>query len=398
MHATFKTFESGTGDCIFFTLRNADGNCFHLMVDCYVLNEDIKNYIQNDLGKIIDVLIVTHIDSDHVNGVTKMLRDPLFADLQIGQILFNGFQSQVENPQVLSVTQKAKLEEVKEWLPPVIDNDYHKINGVDAACLISELARHPQWKAVWRQAPILAGNTIELGGEWGTLRFLSPSASSLEELLHSVKLEYARKLGEAPPDGDFEDQDKYYEMMLRFSNLRKPAVRRKNTMGAVITKDSFVRYSKRDEDESSVTIANIASLAFIWESVDGQRRILFMGDAIPSQVIPGLNAISEDEIPFEVIKVSHHGSKYNTTVEFSEKVNSGHFFVTGGKMGEGPHIETIAKIAMKPLPNGCQVRELHYNHSLGITLWNDLQSKTALQILEDCHLTLNTNNTYEFEY
>jgi len=69
------------------------------MMDCNVLTDEIKAYIRDELYKRIDILIVTHIDSDHANGITKLMRNPDFADLQIGMILFNGFQPQTEQPQ-----------------------------------------------------------------------------------------------------------------------------------------------------------------------------------------------------------------------------------------------------------------------------------------------------------
>ena len=59
-----KTFESGAGDCIFLVMKDEmDNSCFHIMMDCNVLTDEIKAYIRDELYKRIDVLIVTHIDS-----------------------------------------------------------------------------------------------------------------------------------------------------------------------------------------------------------------------------------------------------------------------------------------------------------------------------------------------
>lgn len=377
-----------------------DGSSYHVMVDCNVLTEEIKAFIRDNLKKRIDTLIVTHIDSDHANGITKLMRTPEFADMQIGQILFNGFQPQSTHLQVLPVVTKAKLEAVAELLPPTIDANFQKTNGMDAACLITEMNKHPQWKAVWRKATILAGETIPLGqeGKWGVLKVLSPSQKALDDLLHEVKLEYAKRLSAAPPDGDFEDQDKYYELMLRLSELRnRPHVARK-TSSSVLTKDLLERYAKTDADESNVTCANKASLALCWEGGEPSKRILLMGDAVSSQVVEGLHTLSNNELCFEAVKVSHHGSKHNTSIDFNAKVNSAHYFVTGGKKGEGPHIETISKIVLKPLPEGVESREVHYNHSRGIGIWNTMKDEGAARLLGDYHLRLSTDNTYEFEY
>ena len=328
------------------------------------------------------------------------MRTPDFAEMQIGLILFNGFQPQTEQSQLLPSETIAKLKVLTELLPPTVDEAFQKTNGMDAACLITELNKHPQWKVVWRQAPILAGETIPLGNDekWGRLRVLSPTQDVMDNLLHDVKLEYAKRLGSAPPNEDFLDQDKYYELMLRLSELRKrPSLSRK-VNAAAITKETLINNAKTNAEENSVTNANKASLAFCWEGGEELKRILLMGDAVSSQVVNELNDIDDDRIWFEAVKVSHHGSKHNTSIELNAKVDSAHYFFTGGKDNEGPDVETVAKIVMKPLAEGIVKREIHYNHEKGINLWKELNKENAIQLLNNHHTQLNTDNTYEFEY
>ena len=401
MRAIIKTFESGAGDCIFLVMKDEmDNSCFHIMMDCNVLTDEIKAYIRDELYKRIDVLIVTHIDSDHANGITKLMRNPDFADMQIGMILFNGFQPQTEQPQTLPPKTVEKLQTVAELLPPTVDEAFQKTNGMDAACLITELNKHPQWKAVWRQTPILAGETMPLGNneKWGRLRVLSPTQDAMDNLLHDVKLEYAKRLSSAPPNEDFLDQDKYYELMLRLAELRKRPSFARKTNAEAITKEKLNKSAKIDAEENGVTNANKASLAFCWEGGEEVKRILLMGDAVSSQVVNELNGIENGRIWFEAVKVSHHGSKHNSSIELNTKVDSAHYFFTGGKDNEGPDIETVAKIAMKPLADGVEQRGIHYNHEKGINLWKELNKEKTIQLLNNYHILLNTDNTYEFEY
>lgn len=382
MRAIIKTFESGAGDCIFLVMKDEmDGSSFHIMMDCNVLTDEIKAYIRDELYKRIDVLIVTHIDSDHVNGITKLMRNPDFSDMQIGMILFNGFQPQTEQPKTLPPKTIVKLQSVAELLPPTVDEAFQKTNGMDAACLITELNKHPQWKAVWRQTPILAGETIPLGNneKWGRLRVLSPTQGAMDNLLHDVKLEYAKRLSSAPPNEDFLDQDKYYELMLRLAELRKSPSLSRKINAAIITLETLNNSAKTDAEEYDVTNANKVSLALCWEGCEGMKRILLMGDAISSQVVNELNNIDDDSIWFEAVKVSHHGSKHNTSIELNAKVDSAHYFFTGGKDNEGPDIETIAKITIKPLAEGIEQRVIHYNHEKGINLWKELNKEKTIQ-------------------
>ncbi len=402
MRATFRTFESGAGDCIFLLLNDdRDGSSHHLMVDCNVLTKEIKDFIKNDLNLRIDTLIVTHIDSDHIKGIIKLMRMPEFKDLHIGQILFNGFQPQTKNVKPLDSKTKKTLEDLAILLPPTVDEINQKTSAMDAACLIAELNKHPQWKVAWRKEPLLAGDIIKLGNyaKWGCLRFLSPSKETFDELFHEVKLEYARQLRMIPLKEAFEDQDKYFELMLHLAELRKRPYISKHVGGIIVSEDSMKRYAMEDVNESRVSLPNKASLAFFWESATNpKKRILIMGDAISSQMLSQLNEICMEDMWFEAIKLSHHGSKYNTSVAINAKVDSNHYFITGGKKGEGPHIETIAKIVMKSIQNEDDYRELHYNHVYHFSIWNELKKGEAKTLLNKYHIKLTTDNIYEFEY
>lgn len=91
MTATFKTFYSGIGDCIFLLLKKKEKQ-YVIMVDCGVFEEPIKKFVQEELAKKIDLLIVTHIDNDHIEGVKTMLNDP---EMKVGRIIFNCYQRNV---------------------------------------------------------------------------------------------------------------------------------------------------------------------------------------------------------------------------------------------------------------------------------------------------------------
>ena len=89
MRVTFKTFQSGVGDCIFLLLKQGETQ-FSIMVDCGRYTPEISQYVKRTLRKRIDLLIVTHIDADHNEGITKMLLN--IPDLAIGEIWFNCYQ------------------------------------------------------------------------------------------------------------------------------------------------------------------------------------------------------------------------------------------------------------------------------------------------------------------
>ncbi len=93
---------------------------------------------------------------------------------------------------------------------------------------------------------------------------------------------------------------------------------------------------------------NASSLAFILETPDFKG--LFLGDAWPSVIKTSLDSIFNDfPVTFDLIKVSHHGSHYNTTKYLMELINSEHYVVSTDSSRFGhPDIEAIAKIICAP--------------------------------------------------
>lgn len=395
MKVTIRTFESGCGDCIFLILNREDGSTYHIMIDCNVLTPTIQEYIRNDLKLRIDTLIITHVDSDHVNGITSLMRKKEFERLEIKHIFFNCFQPQTTQCVQISETTKELLKDAFKLLPPIFNEDIHKTNGIDAACLVGQLSMKPEWKSVWRKEPILAGDIIDLGEDWGRLHFLSPTQDALDKLLHVARIEYSKIIGEAPPKELFEDQDKYFELMLRIASMRSRPEKPQKTGALAITKEALEKAAANDVDETEVTEANWASLAFYWEGGDNKSRVLMMGDAVCSQVLEELKAF-DNEIWFEAIKISHHGSRNNTSIAFVDKINTEHFFLTGGKKGEGPHIDALSKFILKPFADEGRIHTLHYNHTRNIQLIDDLTSDEVKPLLESYHFKLTCENIHEF--
>lgn len=397
MKATIRTFESGAGDCIFLILRNDENaTSYHIMIDCNVLTQEIVQFISDQLNKRLDTLLITHVDSDHINGLTALLRRADMQDLQIGDIYFNCFQPQGDNLLELPEDLKQQLDDLPLLLPPVVDENNQKCSGMDAASFISQLNKRPELKTVWRKAPILSGERIPLGASWGELYFLSPNQNAMDEWYKELKIEFARRTGVAPIDDEFEDQDMYYELMARMNAFQKKKLAPMKTAAYLINEETIKHYAAIDADENNVTSANKASLAFLWEC--NGKRVLFLGDSVSSIVFNSLKTYSADDLYFEAIKIAHHGSKYNTSVALNKKVNTCHYFLTGGKKGEGPSIETIAKFIEKDVCLPTNSHTLHYNHKTPGELIEHLLTEDSKKLFESKSFYLSENNEYTFEY
>ena len=393
MKAAIKTFQSGSGDCIFLVLSDDDGNRYVVMVDCGSYTGPIKEYVENTLQKHIDLLIVTHIDCDHVNGVVKMLRQN--QDLNIGKILYNCYQQvnagqQEPTPEVV----KADIEKLTQRLPAVVVENNQKIGVEQASTLAKLILEHEQWSQAWYHDSYITNITkpINLGNGFGCLTFLSPRQEDLNALDEQFKKEYKRLTHHTASDQAFTGQETLYELVLRMVEMKRKAyaLGKKKKVSNPTDKltERVLNEAYRFEPEG-ITDENRASIAFIWQG--GDKKVLFMGDAEPNVV---KDALGDELQRYEAIKVSHHGSKHSTSIELMRIADSMHYFMTGGNKTDKPSIEAIIKIVKRE--DDC-MRTLHWNYKK-----NDLMKKLSTEecgpMREQYHFELSENNEYEFEY
>ena len=67
-----NVFQSGSGDCLL--LSSDDGH--HILVDGGFnknYTENVRDNLQGITGGSLDLVCVSHIDSDHISGILKML-------------------------------------------------------------------------------------------------------------------------------------------------------------------------------------------------------------------------------------------------------------------------------------------------------------------------------------
>lgn len=399
MKATIRTFQSGCGDCIFLILEDGmSGESFHIMIDCGVFTAEIKTFVVQKLELRLDLLIVTHYDDDHIAGIIKMLSE--LEKLEIGKILFNCFQDYDENTIVeIPSGDKDLLDKyvTNIHLSPSPNNT--KISAPQAALLSLLLKSNDKWFKAWNRKILIEGDTINVGNDtkWGQFLVLSPSSEAWDNLKDYFVKEYVKCVHSRPPQGAFENQDAYWEMLLRIATLKPQIKKMIPISSSMITKSFLQKKAAANPDEVGITTPNKASLALVWEF--NGRRILLGGDAIASQLYEAIKKHYDgNHILFEAIKIPHHGSKNNMSNELSLLVDSEHYFLTGGKKDEGPNYETLAKIILHPIEDGIQSHTVHYNRILNLTELQCLIKDEYKELLESCKAKLTNENEYTFEY
>lgn len=391
MQLKFKTFNVGTGDCIFLWLKNNDRE-MHIMVDCGNYTSEVDEYITKEFRNHIDYLIVTHIDNDHVCGLISMLYSK--CDLSISHILYNCYQRTSDNLQKWDEKMIENVERAYGHLPVVVDMLEGKINAEASKTLAEQILCNEKWKKAWRRGYIKEDSlAIDLGDNMGKFIFLSPTQEALDVLDKEYRLLFWKTLYKKK-ELDYDKEETIYEALMRVMEQEDYELPNDEHVSSKVLDENAMK-SYAEENLKRLSAANDASIAFVWEHEE--HRILFMGDAAPQQVAAKLGKVYDGmpkPVLFDAIKVSHHGSAHSTSKELVNAADSEHYFVTGGASAR-PSYQALARIVTAPLPEGLSHREIRYNRENEILKY--LADNELLK--ERLHYSVIANdNEYEVSY
>ncbi len=312
------------GDALLLACRARDG-MHHVLIDAGTPSTApaVLKRLNDIPNKRLDLLVVSHIDSDHIGGITKLLANPTFS-LPIDDVWFNGFKHLPGKSQPRGV---ADAERLTALLTPT-----------------SATRRDLPWnvafqgKAVARpddraDGTTAAGTLPVIKWPWGlTLTILSPTPSVLTDLRRGWR-KYLEDLHRALPSSETTQPT---HVGTRSISLQEVAGRK----------------TKND-----TAAPNGSSIAFLAEFAG--RSILFGADAHPTVLYPALltlarrrarlpDATPASEVPplqIDVFKLPHHGSSANVTIELLNLVKANHYVIsTSGTRFKHPDEEAMARV------------------------------------------------------
>jgi beta-lactamase superfamily II metal-dependent hydrolase len=249
----------------------------------------------------LELLVITHIDADHIDGALIMLQDEELG-LTLGDVWFNGW------PQLES---------------PVAPDSF----GARQGAYLEALLRDKPWNLAFDGAAVFAPDEGELpvrtaGG--GVLTLLSPRPKGLRRL-RAIWEAVLSEAGMRPGDT---------------AEAERRLAERKVYAPRVPSADIFAARSFG----SDTAVANGSSIAFVFEYRGA--RILFAGDAYAPVLADGLQRMAAargvDRLAFDAVKLSHHGSMGNVSRELLALIDCPRFLVsTNGDYFRHPDPETI---------------------------------------------------------
>ncbi len=271
---------------------------------------------------VIELLVVSHVDIDHIDGIVKFLGN-LPPSVKVEEVWFNGFQQ----------------------LPP------YRLGGPSGERLTGLFeTQRLRWNRRWRGKAIAVGKSayakpVRLAGGI-TLTVMSPTLKALADLRPKYA-EECEKAGLIP--GTSPQRDRGRRKLAR--------------LGAPDIEELAQRPFKED-----TAVTNGSSIAFLAEY--GDQTCLFASDAFPSVIAESITqGLGKKRLQLDAFKLSHHGSGGNTSPELLELIQAKRYLIsTNGAKFHHPHEETIARILVSKKTKA----ELCFNYvSDENELWGD---------------------------
>jgi len=331
--------KANNGDSILISLEDENKIQRHIVIDSgmpqtyFFATEnkygDFKEKIVKpitDAGQKIDLLILTHIDEDHIGGIWKWFAKEKDTAYQIiSSIWFNSGKA---------IAEKFKISE-----NPLLQN-YLEIfttsqTSVEQAVTFEEyINEHDLWDKK------LIGQT-QVYEKFGLkFQILSPGIQQLKDLVEHYR-------GEV--------KDDYFT---------SGTVDYDRNIKSFIEEEADEKWKFEEDD----TVTNGSAIAFIMEH--GGEKFLFLADAHPNVIITELKRLKyspEEPLSVKFVKLSHHGSSFNTNLELLKLIKTDHYIIsTSGQRHSHPHKRTISRIvASNPNAN------IYFNYELiRQAVWN----------------------------
>ena len=347
-----KCFPADYGDCILVTICNATEK-YNILIDCGFTNT-YNMYVKNELEnlKALDLLVLTHIDIDHIQGAIELFNDKELTNcLDIKDIWFNDIYKLCQNKGFSANLKNTDNNNTSDM--QMFDENVGAKQGMKLANYIYESRYYPVWN---KDDTIIQCDT-------GLYKVMYPLNNQIKFVLLSPTEDRIERL--------MKDWGKKLDIDLSKILLsQRQIVDFYELYGIEICEEVFdencankqINIEKlAEEDYKYQSVINNSSIAFFIEY--NNKRLLFLGDSNPQDVAVALKRYKIDmqieDLHFDLVKVSHHGSKNNTNNSLMETITADRFLIsTNGEKFGHPDDECLSKIIFKQKTH----KELYFNY------------------------------------
>lgn len=236
------------------------------------------------------------MDNDHIKGITNWFSKDADAEKLIERVWFNS----------------GKL--IKEYFkkPELPDNEIGLltpgliITGIEEGVTFEKRINAAK---IWQREIIRSGMEIDFYNV--KFRIISPDESGLKKLLGKWEKEFPDSLTVKETD---------YQKTLK-------------------------QHVTEDKQEYDSTPHNGSSIAFILTYKE--KHMLYLSDAHVDKIISGMDSFgynAANSLVCKFAKISHHGSKYNTSRDLLKTFNAEEYVISSDGTAHSPYKQTLARL------------------------------------------------------
>lgn len=273
----------------------------------------------------VELLVVTHVDADHIEGVLSgLIEVPAIERETFGDVWFNG---------------RAHLDGERVAAP---GSDRTEAMGPRQGDLLSRWLEPGRWNEAFARGPVVRTDPLTSVTLAGGMRVtvLGPTREGLRRLIPTWDREVASVEGRREP-ADRPD-----------SKIQSLGAADPPSRPMLHTWDDVDLEAARDTTDDR-RAANGTSICLVLEC-EG-FRVLLTGDAHPNDVCAGVISFAAQQdpalptpVPFDVVKVAHHGSAGNLSDALIRTVSCPTWvFSTNGTRHHHPHAPAVARLVQR---------------------------------------------------
>ncbi|MDO8767129.1 MAG: AVAST type 1 anti-phage system MBL fold metallo-hydrolase Avs1a [Burkholderiaceae bacterium] len=298
-------------------------------------------------GGRLDLVVCTHIDADHIGGLLEFFSNngtPAKRGIEVNAVWHNSLRSlPAPTAEPDGFLDRMVLESIqRRGFPRVSTSSPNPISARQGSSLATLLRQHHYtWNLGNGSTCISEGSALPLPPNV-SVHAIGPTTTRLESL-RSLWLREVRKLGYKGSSQANDLTDDAYEMWC--ASVPDRSVPQATPIAA----NGRLRLAEVYTPDTS--ISNGSSIALIIST--GNKRVLFLGDAWAEDIVARLRSLYAPTSPiiFDAIKVSHHGSFHNTSVDLLSVADSPCFLISSDGTRHGhPDFEVLAEIVDRPAP------------------------------------------------
>lgn len=316
-----KALKALNGDCIIISYGKEKEH--NIIVDggqgrlCFRQLSAYVNSVKS-AGNKIDLLILTHIDSDHIDGIVRLLSQKDFDFSMIKEIWFDFGND---------------LQDIFE-----VSGSNNKVCLYDNSVEISwkqgvELEEKIQTEGIRRRI-VTKLEKISVGDT--SITILSPSKEVLKKLSEQGK------------------EDKKETTEIAYNNDYQ---------------ESIIELNRREQDRK-VSLTNKSSIACLLEVE--KVKILLLGDAAAEEIVKSLMELGyskNNKLKVDFCKIAHHASRHNTSNELIQMLECSNYIISTRQTPKGrPSKECLSRIICNSSKEVC----FYCNYELD---WNKIFSE-----------------------